>query len=44
MNVYDDPEYADIVKDLKEKLADLRVKYRDSEELDQHFIDLYQEN
>jgi arylsulfatase A-like enzyme len=44
LNVYDDPAYADIVKDLKAKLADLRVKYKDSEELDQKFIDLYQEN
>ncbi len=43
-SVYDDPAYADVVKDLKAKLADLRVKYKDSEELDQHFIDLYKEN
>lgn len=43
-NVYDDADYADIVRDLKAKLADLRVKYKDSEELDQQFIDLYQEN
>ncbi len=44
LNVYDDPAYADIIKDLKAKLADLRVKYKDSEDLDQQFIDLYQEN
>jgi arylsulfatase A-like enzyme len=37
-NVYDDPAYADVVKELKVKLADLRVKYKDSEELDQKFI------
>ena len=37
-NVYNDPAYADVVKDLKVKLADLRVKYKDSEELDQKFI------
>ena len=37
-NVYDDPAYADVVKELKVKLADLRVKYQDSEELDQKFI------
>lgn len=42
-NVYDDPEYADVVKKLKADLADLRVKYKDSEELDQHFIDKYKE-
>lgn len=44
LNVYDDPDYADIVDELKEELAALRVKYNDSEELDQQFIDLYQEN
>ena len=39
MNVYNDPDYVDIVKGLKAKLVDLRVKYKDSEELDQHYID-----
>ena len=42
-NVYDDPAYADVVADLKQKLADLRVKYKDSEELDQMYIDKYNE-
>ncbi|MDZ7723570.1 MAG: sulfatase-like hydrolase/transferase [candidate division KSB1 bacterium] len=37
-NVYDDPAYADVVQDLKQRLADLRVKYKDSEELDQKYI------
>jgi len=41
MNVYDDPEYADVVEDLKKRLADLRIKYKDSEELDQKYIDIY---
>lgn len=40
-NEYDNPEYADVVARLKEELAALREKYQDSEELDQHFIDLY---
>jgi arylsulfatase A-like enzyme len=40
-NVYDDPEYAEVVDDLKKRLADLRVKYKDSEELDQKYIDIY---
>lgn len=40
-SVYDDPAYADVVKDLHKRLDELRVKYKDSEELDQHFIDLY---
>ncbi len=33
-NVYHDPEYAQVVKDLKIKLAGLRTKYQDSAELD----------
>ncbi|NNF21834.1 MAG: sulfatase [Saprospiraceae bacterium] len=40
MNVYDDPEYAQVVEDLKLKLIDLRVKYKDSEELDQKYIEM----
>lgn len=40
-NEYDNPEYAEVVAELKGKLAELRVKYKDSEELDQHFIDMY---
>ena len=40
-NEYDNPEYAAVVEMLNEKLAELRVKYEDSEELDQHYIDLY---
>ncbi|MEC3905718.1 sulfatase [Tamlana sp. 2201CG12-4] len=42
-NVYNDPEYADIVKDLTQKLAALRVKYKDSKELDKKYIDMYKE-
>lgn len=40
-NVYDDPAYAEIREKLKEELKALRVKYKDSEELDQKFIDQY---
>lgn len=40
-NVYNYPEYAGIVKDLKQKLADLRVQYKDSEELDKENIDKF---
>ena len=43
-NVYADPAYADIVKNMTAKLADLRIKYKDSKELDQHFINIYKEN
>ena len=41
MNVYDDPDYAGVVEELTEKLAALRVKYKDSEELDKKYLDLY---
>ncbi|MEL7534786.1 MAG: sulfatase [Bacteroidota bacterium] len=40
-NVYEDPAYAEVVSDLTSRLAELRVKYGDSEELDQYYIDLY---
>lgn len=42
-NVYDDPAYASIVTELKDKLAELRVQYQDSEELDQKFIQQYEQ-
>jgi arylsulfatase A-like enzyme len=42
-NVYDDPEYSGVLDELKQKLVDLRLKYRDSEELDQKYIDKYTE-
>ena len=38
-NYYDDPGYADIRKDLHEKLVELREFYGDSEELSQQYID-----
>jgi len=40
-NEFDNPEYAEVVEELKQKLAGLRVKYKDSEELDQMYIDKY---
>ncbi|WP_420320985.1 sulfatase [Flagellimonas sp.] len=40
-NVYADPAYADVVKELHKKLAELRVQYKDSDELNQHYIDLH---
>lgn len=42
-NVYDDPEYADIVNTLKADLKELRKKYKDSETLDQRYIEIYKE-
>ena len=43
-NVYDDPAYASIVTQLKLELKEMRIKYQDSEELDQKFIEVYQDN
>ncbi|MCT4648264.1 MAG: sulfatase, partial [Carboxylicivirga sp.] len=40
-NVYNDPAYADVVKELKKKLADLRIKYKDSAELDSTYLNEY---
>nr|WKN37704.1 sulfatase [Tunicatimonas sp. TK19036] len=42
-NVYNDPEYSGIVDRLKLQLEELRAKYKDSKELDQKYIDMYQE-
>ncbi len=41
-NEYDNPEYAEVVAGLKVRLEELRVKYRDSRELDRKYIDLYE--
>jgi len=41
-NEVDNPDYAEVVADLKDQLEALRVKYKDSRELDQKFIDLYE--
>jgi arylsulfatase A-like enzyme len=40
-NVYEDPAYAETVAALTQKLQDLRVQYKDSPELDQKYIDMY---
>jgi len=42
-NVFSDPAYAEVVTELKAKLADLRVQYKDGKELDQKYIDAYLE-
>ena len=38
-NVYDNPAYQDTVQMLKQKLEALRVKYQDSDSLNQYFIE-----
>ena len=40
-NVYDDSAYKEIVEELKISLADLRIQYNDSKELDQYYIEKY---
>jgi arylsulfatase A-like enzyme len=42
-NVYHDPAYAEVVKQMTEKLKEIRRKYKDSSELDQKFIDQYKQ-
>ncbi len=42
-NVYSDPAYQEVVLDLKNRLTELRIKYKDSKELDQMYIDKYEE-
>jgi arylsulfatase A-like enzyme len=42
-NVYNDPEYADVINELKIKLEVIRKKYKDSKELDQKYIRMYEE-
>jgi hypothetical protein len=37
-NVYNDPNYKEIVKELTIELYELRKKYKDSKELDKSFI------
>lgn len=42
-NIYDDPQYADIRDMMIQKLKEIRKKYKDSEELDQRFIQEYRD-
>jgi arylsulfatase A-like enzyme len=42
-NVYDDPEYADVQKELHTKLTELRDYYGDSDENNQRFLEEYLE-
>jgi len=42
-NVIEDPEYSEILDKLEHDLADLRIKYKDSEDLDQKYIQMYKD-
>lgn len=37
-NVYDEPDYADVKEQMREKLRELRMQYGDSEENDQRYL------
>ena len=37
-NVYNNPDYQDVVKKLTTELKEMRIKYKDSKELDRSFI------
>ncbi len=43
-NVYDNPEYADVQKNMHQKLKELRDYYGDSDELDQKYLKAYLES
>ncbi len=43
-NVINDPAYAKVVREMKEKLKETRKKYKDSETLDNHYIQIYKDN
>ncbi|MFC2115292.1 sulfatase [Bacteroidota bacterium] len=38
-NVYKDPDYSAVVEELRIKLAEIRIKYQDSEELDKQYLE-----
>ena len=40
-NVYNDPVYSEVLSRLHKELNELRVKYKDSEELDDRYIEMY---
>ena len=43
-NVYNDPTYKPVVEALTRQLAEMRTEYGDSEELDQNYIRIHNEN
>lgn len=42
-NVYNDPAYSEVKKELHKQLEDLRKQYKDNDSLDQQFIEEYKE-
>ena len=42
-NVYQDPKYSNVVSKMKQKLKEVRLKYKDSDSLSNQYINLYKE-
>ncbi|MGB5610838.1 sulfatase/phosphatase domain-containing protein, partial [Eudoraea sp.] len=42
-NVYQDPKYSKVVRKMKQKLKEVRLKYKDSDSLSNQYINLYKE-
>jgi len=40
-NIYNDPDYADVQKTMHQRLAEMRTKYGDSDELNQKYLNAY---
>lgn len=40
-NIYEHSDYADVKAEMHQKLEDIRTKYGDSDELNQHYLDSY---
>ncbi len=40
-NIYNNPDYADVQKTMHQRLAEMRTKYGDSDELNQKYLDAY---
>ena len=42
-NVFDNPDYTEVVLEMKEKMEGVRKKYEDSDELSNGYLELYKE-
>ena len=42
-NIFEDPEYASVVDEMKQKLREVREKYQDSDSLSNGYIELYKQ-
>jgi len=42
-NVYHNPKYANVIREMKQKLKEVRLKYKDNDSLSNQYIQLYKE-